>query len=592
MDGDLCPNLVAWDLSRSTMSLHKVLDSTALNENLCLLDMHFKLFILCIFGASFRLWAASPDWSEGAAISPQGRSNPYQFSEAELSAVILKGRLHAQIYPVEITGSLPPYQPVKDLVESQDGDFFRRWLSRFIRSVASVHSFDDIENKLGLNPYPLESDQGVYSVPYPQGHRPTHRLGFGLIERDGARGFTFSCAACHSSRLFGKTVLGMTNRFPRANEFILQGQAGISATPTSFFTSLTHASRAEAQLYRETKTNISYVALRRPQTLGLDTSLSQVALSLDLRAPTPWAEKDPRYRASPSPDWLDDHAADSKPAVWWNIKYKNRWLSDGSVVSGNPIATNILWNEIGRGVDLPILSRWLNQNTNIIREITAAVFASEAPFYTDFFPPESIDLLAARRGEKIFESNCARCHGHYQKNWDLLPVSALLRDRLKTYQVIYHKQTPVIDVGTDPLRWQGMGSLEKLNGLAISQNEHILIRPQRGYVPPPLVGIWARWPYLHNNSIPSLCALLTRAVDRPKIYWSRPAENAAKDFDAKCNGYPESLTGTEKDETHRFDTRWQGLGNSGHDEGLFLKNGREILTSTQKQDLIQFLQTL
>jgi len=49
--------------------------------------------------------------------------------------------------------------------------------------------------------------------------------------------------------------------------------------------------------------------------------------------------------------------ADSKPAVWWGLKYKNRWLSDGSVVSGNPIFTNIIWNELVTLNDLTDLKK-------------------------------------------------------------------------------------------------------------------------------------------------------------------------------------------------------------------------------------------
>lgn len=63
---------------------------------------------------------------------------------------------------------------------------------------------------------------------------------------------------------------------------------------------------------------------------------------------------------------LDHFIADSKPAVWWNVKYKTRWLSDGSVMSGNPILTNFLWNELGRGVDLVELANWVRKNPEII----------------------------------------------------------------------------------------------------------------------------------------------------------------------------------------------------------------------------------
>src|SRR5690606_8081024 len=111
----------------------------------------------------------------------------------------------------------------------------------------------------------------------------------------------------------------------------------------------------------------------------------------------------------PRKDRLDRIPADSKPAVWWNLKYKNRWLSDGSVVSGNPIFTNILWNEIGRGADLNQIESWLHNNAKIIRELTTAVFSVEPPRMTDFFEADNFDLPLAQEGQKLFHQTCARC---------------------------------------------------------------------------------------------------------------------------------------------------------------------------------------
>ena len=157
-----------------------------------------------------------------------------------------------------------------------------------------------------------------------------------------------------------------------------------------------------------------------------------------------------------------------------------------------------------------------------MQELTTAVFSIKAPRYTDFFPAESINIEKAMEGEKLFNSNCARCHGNYEKAWSAKDAAQLsLEEKMKTTLVRYHKKTPVIDVGTDPLRYQGMKSLEKLNDLRISKTFGTVVEAQKGYVPPPLEGIWARWPYFHNNAAPSLCAVLTRAEDRPKTFQPR-----------------------------------------------------------------------
>lgn len=555
-----------------------------------------KLFVtglLLFSGFFFSLIAnaTTPDWSEQAA--PQG-SNPYSLSASDFSVVRDAGKIHAQIYPVSITGILPPYEPIRHLVEDSSKNPLREFLNTLFRSASGYESMDDLLKDLGLNEYPKATDQGIYAVPYPDGVRPDHRMGFGLIENTQGTGFSFSCATCHSSNLFGKTVLGMTNRFPKANEFFIKAKKASELVQSEFFKLYTHATNGETNMIRAFKKNMRAVGLKQPLTLGLDTSLAQVSLSLNHRNPDAYASFNELYETVPRTDAiLDRNPADSKPAVWWNVKYKNRWLSDGSVVSGNPIFTNILWNEVGRGTDLVQLESWLQQNEKTIQEITTAVFSSEAPRFTDFFPASKIDLSLAQQGEQIFNNTCARCHGHYDKAWSLPNASQLSpEEKLRTVQVRY--KTHVKDVGTDPYRYRGMKSLEQLNRLAISKKNGILIRAQEGYVPPPLVGIWARWPYFHNNSVPSLCAVLTAAKDRPLIYYSGEANDRDKDFDSECNGYPlnkETPTAWKTSE-HLYDTRRAGMGKMGHDEDIFLENGKELLLPEQKRALVQYLQTL
>jgi hypothetical protein len=121
------------------------------------------------------------------------------------------------------------------------------------------------------------------------------------------------------------------------------------------------------------------------------------------------------------------------------------------------------------------------------------------------------------------------------------------------------------------------------------------VEPQKGYVPPPLDGIWSRWPYFHNNSIPNLCALLTRASERPKTYWAHEAKDTATDYDQDCGGYPVGAKTPEswkKDKTYFYDSSKEGLSNAGHDEKIFIENGIELYSAEQKRELIEFLKTL
>lgn len=533
---------------------------------------------------------AAPDWSEGALVPEGGRSNPYNLSPDEFRQAVIRGKLHAQHYPVSVTGVLLPARPIKNFIEEDTLNPLKAIMQGIFQGSTGVEKFDDFGKMVGAHPYPKPTDTGVYSAPYPNGQRPNYLFGFTPTQRNGVPAFTFSCAACHSSNLFGKTVLGLTNRFPKANEMVFNLKKLAPLVDPTLFSIFNNATPAEENLLRQGLDSVGYIGITMPVVPGLDTSLAAVSLSLAKRESDAYATKTQRAQDWPRVDYFDNHMADSKPAVWWNVKYKNRWLSDGSVISGNPIFTNFLWNEIGRGTDLRELDHWLQENPEIIKEIATAVFSIEAPAITDFFPAEKMDLDKAKYGQKIYEKTCSRCHGHYDKAWDLPNADQLSPvEKLKTTLVRYKDETEVVDVGTDPQRYLGMKALEKLNDLEISKKNGTVVKAQTGYVPPPLVGIWARWPYLHNNSIPSLCALLTESSQRPETYYAREANDPKKDFDFECNGYPLTQTG---DFDLEYDTTEEGLSNSGHDKKIFIKDGKEILTAADKKALIQFLQTL
>lgn len=514
---------------------------------------------------------ASPDWGRGVPVAPGGRPNPYNLPADQFSTSIRSGRLHALHYPVSVTGIVLPYAPIRRFLQSDSTDPLRFLLQSVATTFTGFHSYDDVEQWLGLHGYPDQEGEGPYLVPWLGQRKPTHRMGFTLVHTNQGRGFTISCAECHAENLFGRRVIGLSNRFPRANRFFYEGLKAADQVSTDFFAWATEATEGETALYRRFKMNSQFIAAKVPVQLGLDTSLAQVALSLARRARDPWASKAAGVPARGEP--LASRVADSKPAVWWTLKFKNRWLSDGSVVSGNPILTNFLWNEIGRGADLRELSRWLENNTDVVRDLTTAVFATEPPPFTDFFPapePEQVE-----RGRIHFRKFCTRCHGLYENG-----------------QVQYPAHTLVVDVGTDPARFLGMRSLVQLNNLQISKDHGIRVEAQKGYVPPPLNGIWARWPYFHNNSAPNLCAVLTRSEARPKTYWARPANNKAVDFDVRCNGYPRRRVPEGTPEEFLYRAEGEGRSNAGHDEGIFLRDGRELMSNVEKFELIRFLQTL
>lgn len=540
---------------------------------------------------------ASAQWARDTeVVSP--RENIYVLPEAQWKEAVMAGRRHALLYPVTVTGLLIPYGPMKTFFNSAENDPVRALLFRLAQVVTPFKSMTEVFNWLGLHPYPeVDDTRNPNPLPVLTQREKELPMGATLLESHGKPGMTFSCATCHSADLFGVKVLGLTNRFPRANDFFHEGSRVAPYINSYVFKDLLKSSEEDRLMFIDSKEAIRYVGTKPPVVLGLDTSLAQVAMSLSRRAQDPYSTKTPDSYKHPRPNKLEKMVADSKPAVWWNLKYKNRWLSDGSIVSGNPVHTNFLWNEIGRGTDLKSLEKWLGENDGKIRELTAAVFASRPPRYEKFFGINSLDIEKAKRGQKHFALACARCHGTYTKGWDL-PEAGTLPDEelIQNVNLTYHKKTPVRDVGTDPGRYLGMREFaDALNSLQISKSLGTVVEPQKGYVPPPLDGIWARWPYFHNNSIPNLCALLTKASQRPVNYWAGKAVSKETDFDRDCVGYPlneRTPVAWKKNKDLFYDTTKEGMRNTGHDEGIFLKDGIEIFTASEKSELIEYLKTL
>lgn len=553
----------------------------------------FKLFLFI----TPTLVLAQADWSRDVEVhSP--RENIYELPEKEWKQTVMMGRRHALFYPVTVSELTIPYEPLKRFFESDPNDPVRELLYKMGKVVSPFKSMGEVFKWLGLHDFPQEiQSETPNEFPVLTSEEKALPMGATLRETPDGVSLTFGCATCHTADLFGVKVIGLTNRFPRANAFFRQGATLAPYVNTFIFREVFQATEGERQILVRAKKNLKFVGTKAPVSVGLDTSLAQVALSLAKRKQDEYATRSEWTRLNPRPNKLGHMIADSKPAVWWNLKYKNRWLSDGSIVQGNPVHTNFLWNEIGRGTELKSLEKWLIENPKIIEELTAAVFASKAPRYENFFGLDSIDIEKARRGQKHFVQSCQKCHGTYEKGWDQFNAGELSDlELIQNVNVTYHKKTPVINVGTDPGRYLGMKEFsDDLNRLKISKSIGTIVEPQKGYVPPPLEGVWARWPYFHNNSAPNLCAVLTPGKLRPVTYWAGPAKNKQTDFDQDCVGYPIGQNvpaNWKKDKDFLYDSRKEGLSNKGHDERIFIKDGKEIYTREQKLELIEFLKTL
>ncbi len=208
-------------------------------------------------------------------------------------------------------------------------------------------------------------------------------------------------------------------------------------------------------------------------------------------------------------------------------------------------------------------------------DINAYLESLRAPKY-----PFAIDAALAAVGEAVFSEHCAGCHGTYAAD-----------DADETYPNLL---LPLAVIGTDPtLAASGAAELRPMVEWFNASYFGTILQlevdvPFVGYVAPPLDGVWATAPYLHNGSVPTLAALLDSGT-RPK-QWRRVDYDSAH-FDQQALGWPFEATpygqdGAPADQRkYIYDTSKQGHGNGGHLFG-------DPLTDDERAALLEYIKTL
>ncbi len=174
--------------------------------------------------------------------------------------------------------------------------------------------------------------------------------------------------------------------------------------------------------------------------------------------------------------------------------------------------------------------------------------------------PFEIDQTLAETGKAIYAQACAACHDF---------------DGAQVGQVV-----PIAEIGTDPHRLDSFTQplVEKFHAFNGPPFVFTAFRKTNGYVNLPLDGVWARAPYLHNGSVPTLWDLLQPEADRPKVF-----HRGYNVYDSVNVGFVSE--GSEAEQAgFRFDTSVPGNANSGHLYGT-------DLSSEEKRALLEYLKT-
>ena len=483
------------------------------------------------------------------------RLNPYDLPEEKIKAAIEAGLIAADQNSIPETIQIPVGLLEKVFRNSKDQNY-NVFSAGLLDAMGKNHSSSSNVHGLSL--------RGV------------------VTEEGNVTSFaTVGCLSCHTGQLFGKNIVGLNNRLENVSsgfntaQFLLQNLTVLEAIRSDF-------GEWEWSILREYRDRVFSVKAAPSHFPGLEpTGFTVLGASL-------------KKKELPERD-VAALAAFAKPVAWWLSKYKTRWLVDGVIESGNPVLANLIATEMSYNSQMQGVGSWVESNKTNLNSMTTAVMQSRAPNYFDFFNIDEFDIHSAKNGETVFNQHCARCHGTYEKKWSQRSGNENSRDYLtKTGVVTYPQPTVVRDVGTDPLRYQAGKFLAEtvMKNPVIVQN-NILLSPTSGYIPPPLEGVWATWPYLHNGSVPTLCDLLKPAAERRKVFYVGRAKDKETDFDQECNGYPEDAPDSWQNPNRLYDVSKSSMSNVGHDVGIIIdENGRDLISDQEKRDLILFLKTL
>lgn len=286
-------------------------------------------------------------------------------------------------------------------------------------------------------------------------------------------------------------------------------------------------------------------------------------------------------------------SGDTKMPAWWNASHRPRKFWDaGYSYDAMRLDSAILlalmpFEGVGAGKKM----REVTESHSL--DVQAYIESLQAPSY-----PGSIDTALAEQGAVLFHAkdlwanganadiprpvtngSCAGCHGAYAPRYVNDP-SYLDSPRLEGMAGYI---SPIDQIRTDPARLKGFTrpllELMSTSWFSYPEGSPGYVRPEQknalqetaddmgiftpgartkgactwqgalpedvvGYLAPPLHGIWATAPYLHNGSVPDVWSLL-KPAERPAV-WRRQltrGEGGEHGFDTSMAAYDQQRLG-------------------------------------------------
>lgn len=369
-------------------------------------------------------------------------------------------------------------------------------------------------------------------------------------DKQGVRIVSSNCLTCHGTGLFGELVIGLGNEFL---DFTLDASVLVERSGALV------QGEAETRAWELYADRINAIApYIRPHTVGVNPANNLTFALIAHRQVSDNAWSDTPLLPLPPTD-----VPPVSVPPWWRMAKKPAMFNLGE---GRRDHARIMMAASMLCTDT---TEELEEIDAYAPDIRAYIASLSPPAY-----PFAIDNVLAGQGEALFNDNCSVCHGTYGEQ--------------SSYPA---KLVPLAVVGTDPalvefahgagvpyIDWFNRSYYGKMSTAA----------PGYGYVAPPLDGIWATGPFLHNGSVPSI-AMVLNSKTRP-AYWRHSATDASSpdDYDQIRLGWQHTVLENGKSassDTRTYDTSLPGYSNSGHRFG-------DHLTSAEREAVIEYLKSL
>jgi Cytochrome c len=389
---------------------------------------------------------------------------------------------------------------------------------------------------------------------------------------DGAEVVNANCLMCHGGSIDGKLVLGLGNATADFTRGAGGGSTGIPLTD-DVLDLLGLDAKEKAQLRKIFGRGAALGPQTTMATIGMNPAemFAVILMVHHDRDTLAWSDTPltPLVILDRAGQPIPDARVTSDPPPWWRVRKKNALFYNGMARGDHrgtmALATSVCVDDVARAQQV---DEWF-------KDIQAFVKTVTPPPY-----PRKINPGLADRGQRVFLKNCAGCHGTYGP-----------REQDDTYPNLL---VPLPVIGTDPVvaeagvvhapelvAWYNQSFYGQVTRMEPND-------PFPGYMPPPLDGIWATAPYLHNGSVPTI-ELVLNSRARP-TYWKR-VDLDSSNWDENALGWPFTVVATPAanappaDRPLIFDTTAFSQSNAGHVFG-------DHLTPAERRAVIEYLKTL